>query len=250
MEERDPAREDALGGPLPTPDPSGIGPDAGAKPPTMPDLADETAEDDPPANSQTCPHCGSDVFPSAAPADGLFECPACRQQFFAPDESGEDERAREELEAKLHGREEALSGIRIRQISALRRGLYRTRTYFIVAAAACVMFAAQLSLSALGHVRLSGVRPRPVLYAMAAVATLLLGARCLRRIGELNREAAEPILDEPTTPPDFSTLSDGSQGWRNMELLAGASAAPAIPSIDDDEPEPPEPPATTSEWRS
>jgi hypothetical protein len=35
----------------------------------------------------------------------------------------------------------------------------------------------------------------------------------------LHREATKSRVDTPMTPPDFSTLSDGSQRWKNLEEL-------------------------------
>jgi hypothetical protein len=41
----------------------------------------------------------------------------------------------------------------------------------------------------------------------------------MRRAIVLHREATQSYLKDPTTTPDFSTLSDGSQRWKNLEDL-------------------------------
>src|SRR5688500_20375866 len=56
-------------------------------------------------------------------------------------EPGEDERADE------------LDGLRIRQLSALRRGAYRGRSYALIGVGACVVTAIQLLLMMIAHVR-------------------------------------------------------------------------------------------------
>src|SRR5690348_13002471 len=57
-----------------------------------------------------------------------------------------------------------LDAARVRQLSAVRRGAYRTRSYFVVAIAACVVAGAQLALMTVRHVRAFGWQPRPLGY--------------------------------------------------------------------------------------
>jgi hypothetical protein len=113
--------------------------------------------------------------------------------------------------------EQHLDALRIRQATALRRSLYRSRAYAVIAAIACAAAAAQCAWLALRHVRALGWGVRPTVLVVLMVAA---GAGALffaRRASSLNREAAATVLPEPTTPPDFSALNDGSQRARNLD---------------------------------
>ena len=46
---------------------------------------------------------------------------------------------------------------------------------------------------------------------------MMAGSFLLRQVAALNRELRRPAVTEPEAPPDFSTLSDGSQRWKNLE---------------------------------
>ncbi len=110
-----------------------------------------------------------------------------------------------------------LDALRIRQATALRRSLYRSRAYAVVAAIACAAAAAQCAWLALRHARALGWGMRPT---VLIVLMLVAGAGALflaRRASSLNREAGATVLPEPGAPPDFSTLSDGSQRARNLD---------------------------------
>ena len=119
----------------------------------------------------------------------------------------------------------AIDAVRVRQLSALRRGAYRTRSYCFVALGLCAVAAAQLVLFAVRHVRAAGWQLRPVGYVCGALAATMAGAFFFRRAAELNRELRQrpAALAEPQTPPDFSTLSDGSQSWKNLEQMREGS---------------------------
>ena len=63
----------------------------------------------------------------------------------------------------------------------------------------------------------------------SGIRALLEGSQQLTVIGEasegrqaveLTRELRMPVLPQPARPPDFSTLSDGSQHARNLETFA------------------------------
>lgn len=54
-------------------------------------------------------------------------------------------------------------------------------------------------------------------YILFAIAGIMVAIFFLRRANKLSREINEPLLTDPGTAPDFSTLNDGSQQWKNLE---------------------------------
>ena len=113
-----------------------------------------------------------------------------------------------------------LNGLRIRQHTALRRGAFRARSYALIGAAACGFGGVLLLLIAVAHTAVRrGVGMLPLGCALASAAALALALHFARRVRELSREIATPAPLPPPPPggPDFSTLSDGSQRWRNLE---------------------------------
>lgn len=112
-----------------------------------------------------------------------------------------------------------LSELRIRNISNLRRGAYRSRSWLIIAAGICVVGAAK-------SVQLTFVGIRGHLYwaatgdALFTLAALILASFTIQKIVALTREIRSSRLQEPTEPPDLSNLSDGSQRWKDLENMA------------------------------
>ena len=135
---------------------------------------------------------GSDAFDYAAP-----DTPADRAGDFADE----------------------LDGLRIRQLSALRRGAYRARSYAIIGAAAGFVVAVQLVIMTVAYVRAHGWGRWPTGYVLFAAAAVMMGCFFARRALEIHREIRTPVELPPPPPggPDFSTLSDGSQQWKNLE---------------------------------
>jgi hypothetical protein len=114
--------------------------------------------------------------------------------------------------------EDDLSGVRIRQIAALRRGAIRARSWCLIAAGVCVVGAIQLIIKTVQNVRHEhawGLRPTG--FVLFAIAGLMVAVFFFRRAAELKREIDKPMLPPPETPPDFEPLSDGSQRWKNLE---------------------------------
>ena len=99
---------------------------------------------------------------------------------------------------------------RIRQRFALRRALYRSRSYAIIAAVVCAVAVGQLGQSAL-----HAIRGRSFGWAGLYVVVMIVGAfaaiHFYRHAVALHKEASRPMFDESPTTPDFSTLSNGSQ---------------------------------------
>ena len=120
-----------------------------------------------------------------------------------------------------------LTAARVRQLSALRRGAYRARSYCVVAIVACAVAEGQLAMMTVRHVRALGWQWRPVGYVCGIVAAMMATAYFLRRAAELTREL-RPSRDAAGAPgdqstPDFSTLSDGSHAWKNLEQMREGS---------------------------
>ena len=111
-----------------------------------------------------------------------------------------------------------LDELRIRQVATLRRALYRSRSHAIVVMVALVVVAVQLGWMTYSSWR----RANPKL----AVALGVAGVGCIvgahhfyRRAAALHQEAKQTLLVEPSDAPDFSSLGDGSQRWKDLEEL-------------------------------
>ena len=164
--------------------------------------------EEPAAESYYCPNCGQVI---AAAGGQLVQCPHCGEQFFTPaqdavpesldDHSGEQERARRESE---------LSEVRIRQVSSLKRGEYRSRSWCIIGAVACLISAVQLVQMTVHAIRRGHVA-LPIGFCLAALACLMGGVYFARRARRWTLEIRQTSIPNPTEPPDLSTLSDGTQ---------------------------------------
>ena len=114
-------------------------------------------------------------------------------------------------------RDDHLDSLRIRRATVLRRSLYRSRAYAVVASIACAAGAAQCAWLVVRRVRSVGFDPRAVVLLVFMSVAVVAAVMLARRAIALNREAASAVLPEPRTRPDFSTLSDGSQRVSNLE---------------------------------
>ena len=174
----------------------------------------------------TCPACGHAVAAAAVPERGLLACPACGAEFFATAEpTDEDRAAAEHLEVEHRRREQELNDLRIKQFVTERQATFRTRSYYVVGLCAAVVVAIQLGWRAVRGFGQLGLDLRPTVYLSGAAAFLVVGWLFLYKVRELDAELAKPVVEEPTTPPDLSTLLDGSQrvadAAANLERLSG-----------------------------
>jgi hypothetical protein len=154
-----------------------------------------------------CPHCGQSVDIADVLGRQTACCPHCNLEFSLPQPPALDDRASE------------LDGLRIRQLATLRRTTYRSRSYAIIAAGACAVLAAQLLFMTVRQVLGSGWSARTVLYVLVALLAVWGAWFFIGRVIALHREARRSPLADPETPPDFSTLSDGSQRIKNLEEI-------------------------------
>jgi hypothetical protein len=121
--------------------------------------------------------------------------------------------------APTDDRSAELDGVRIRQLSALRRAAYRSRSHAVIAMLVCAVAVVHTSVLLVQHLWRIGWGWNPLVY----IAVILLAAfgtvYFTRRALALHREATQTQLTEPKTPPDLSQLSDGSQRWKDLEEL-------------------------------
>jgi hypothetical protein len=116
-------------------------------------------------------------------------------------------------------RSDALDGLRIRRLAAARKAAYRARSHSVIAAVACLVLAAQLIWQATRGSAGIALTRGAVACGLIAICAVAAAGYFFSHARRLHREAAESALPEPTTPPDFSTLSDGSQRWKDLENI-------------------------------
>ncbi|GEM_PF-1340168 len=112
-----------------------------------------------------------------------------------------------------------LEGHRIQQIVRARRAVLRTRGWYITAAIACLILAVQQVVWLIAALP-RGPWDAPQTARLSLAVVLMAVAMLLReRIGRLSSELHHKSLPDPVSPPDFSSLSDGSQHARNLHNL-------------------------------
>jgi hypothetical protein len=157
------------------------------------------------AAGYTRPRQRETIIPSFLVSRGTVLLPFCGMD--EPQETP-DEAAAAQLDAR-----------RIARWAALRRSAYRSRSYAVVALCACLVGAVQCVFVAVIRVRAHEGFIRPILYILAA-GGLVYAAAYFRRVAAHYHDLAQQSnLTQPQTPPDFSTLSDGSQFTRNLERM-------------------------------
>lgn len=164
-------------------------------------------------NPLACSACGKEIALGHR-GDVPALCPHCGAMIVIDDV---DEQQVEADTAQAN--EQELEERRIRQIVRERRALVRTRGWHIVVMLACTVLAAQ-QLAGLVTAVIRGQRGAPQVAQISLALILLVVAWMLRqRVKGLTAELKHSALTEPTTPPDFGPLSDGSQHARNLEDL-------------------------------
>jgi hypothetical protein len=196
--------------PIPPPDPE----------PTDTEIEAETSEPD--AGVYTCPHCSATVTIDPNQRGPFVICPGCGNEFAistAPEEDDPEARARAEDE--LASRERELDAMRIRQLSTGRRAAIRAQGYLMVGLCGCLGGLLLIVLDAVKHVHATGAARLSaflILRSIVGVVGTIWGAvYFFRRWRSIAAELRKSALVEPTTPPDFSSLSDGTQQVKHLE---------------------------------
>lgn len=167
------------------------------------DNASDPAGFDPTGSGPTC----SDDETSPATGDDSAADPVVR------DDTPENERLEQELrrEVEQRTREAQINDVRVKQVLTERRSLYRTRSYFVALGVTAAVAAAQLGIWCYGRLLRGGIDLFAAGYAVAIAGMIAGVIFSVRRIRHYNAELAIPVQTDPVEPPDFSTLSDGSQ---------------------------------------
>ena len=159
-----------------------------------------------------CPSCEGVVSDPAGDGFGGMVCTRCGAVFSVPEE--------EEEVREVVGEGGQLSAARVRALSARKRSLIRTRTYVVVGMVVCAVAGVALVIKGGQGVAAMGTVGLRQMALAGAGLLCLAGARYF--LGLAGRYAAEidaTALAEPTTPPNFSGLSNGEQRWTNLERV-------------------------------
>ena len=169
-----------------------------------------------------CPACGQAVEAAPGPVARLLECSACGEHFVIAAIDGStdipDQAAASQAERDAQQLAE-LDSLRMRHLVVTRRTAMRSRTYNILGAATCLTAAAKLVVMTVTEVRHEGWHLRQISFVLFAIVALSPIPYLLRRAAHWGRESRGIKIPDPETPPDFSSLSDGSQHAKNLENL-------------------------------
>lgn len=166
------------------------------------------------SQAYVCRGCGQQVAAPADPSRNILLCPSCGREFFI----GEDDAGNESDSASpsQNESEAEFDALRIRQMVMLRRGINRSRAYAVIAAVVCAAGAVQSGWLVWLHLRAGNWELRLALFILLMVIAIVASLWFAQRAKALHRQMRASHLPEPTTPPDFSSLGDGSQRARNL----------------------------------
>jgi hypothetical protein len=152
----------------------------------------------------------------------LVECPACGRGFVVPGRDGSTELPDADAggeEPKAHDELQELDSLRMRHLIVTRRTAIRTRTYFVTGAFGCLVGGVDLVIMTVSVVRRVGWHLRQGGFVLSALLAFWGAVYLFERAAYWGRKSRAEKIPEPETPPDFTTLSDGSQYARNLENL-------------------------------
>jgi hypothetical protein len=172
----------------------------------------------------TCPHCGADFAASLGAIARMASCSHCGQDVILPPlealsstvigpacgDSGsfavvDDRIDKDQLDLQ-----------RIRRIATHHRSLVKNWRHAVIGMVFCAVAATTFMWLAYMEVATGRIR-----VSMRFIALIVLfiywTAYFAIRLQHLRKHAIESGLTEPTAPPDFSALNDGSQRWRDLE---------------------------------
>lgn len=120
---------------------------------------------------------------------------------------------------EMDDRDDQLDGLRIRQLSTLRRATYRSRSHAIIAAGVCAVAGVQFGILMVGQLRTAGFGLRAVIYGVCSVLAAIGVRHFIGRARRLNQELKLAKGDRPSAEPNFTTLGDGGDLIDKLENI-------------------------------
>ena len=185
---------------------------------------EEPSDYSPPPDVQrfNCRGCEKEIDVPIESLGTLVRCPHCGTQFFAAEDIANQDVVDDtsEPDSEIQRHDDELNSNRIHQFSSLRRGAIRARSWCLIAVVVCIVGAIQLVIWIVQDIwRQHRWGWWATLYLLLIAAALKIAITFSRKAREFKREIDKPMLEEPAQPPNFSTLSDGSQHWKNLENM-------------------------------
>jgi hypothetical protein len=116
-------------------------------------------------------------------------------------------------------RSDELDADRIDRIARMRQALGRSRSHAVALALITAVLAAQLLFNLVRHLLAQGLTGRAALFALGATLLATITTIAIRRARAISRELRQPLHHPPPQQPDFSTLSNGTQRWQNLDRM-------------------------------
>jgi hypothetical protein len=159
-----------------------------------------------------CPVCGGAMLIAPGTIEPTVSCPVCHTDLtislalYGCDVAEDD----------ADDRADELDHARITQRATLRRALYRSRSYAIIAAVVCAVGTVQLGVSSYHAIRTHAIVWAGV-YTVLMVAGVIGAGYFYRRAIAFHHEAKQSHASvDPNILPDFSTLNSGSPPWEKL----------------------------------
>jgi len=172
-----------------------------------------------PTGQFVCPGCDLVFQAEAGEVARAEQCPGCGQPILIPARDGSTEIPEEAEEADAPAAEDGINRLHVQQLTRERRSLIRSRSHALVGLCLCLVGAGELVLFGIRAIRHREPWTGPAMYLLLVPVGLWLAWRMGRLAINLHRQSKVERLDEPKTPPDFSTLQDGSQFVENLKKL-------------------------------
>jgi hypothetical protein len=155
----------------------------------------------------------------AESAGKLVRCPYCSCEFFASAEQSHLEVVDDTpADQNPLDTEHAFDKLRIKNLTALRMGAIRARSWWLIGMLLATVLAVELLCKAIDFVRaFHRWGWIPTLEIVVSILAIACARHAMRRAAEFKKEIDRSAIVEPSDPPDFSTLSDGSDRWKNLE---------------------------------
>lgn len=166
-----------------------------------------------------CPGCNEEVQAERLDTAYHTACPYCSEQMLIPAIDGSTDLPEERMRVQKSIAQDELDGLRIRSLMLARRASIRARTYSLLAVAGCLYLAYLAGDRVVVSFEKKQGMALTVFWIVCAVAGVGYAVQMFLRARRYQKDSRESLLEEPTEPPDFTPLSDGSQYTKNLERV-------------------------------